>query len=346
MKKHFCTLCLCLLLSVPAAVYAEETAVSAAGETTVVTTTNSDNTAVSKKASPFGGSIELFTGVFYSDMIEYVFEKGRKDELSRLEWEEHFVPYLNLRGEFDFWNFFTCVSLITSIPVRSGYMRDYDYMLSDTGRPSHFSQHDAMFDKHLEIYPEIGWGIDIWRFYFGASAGFLYRNRKWSATGGYTQYPKQGEYWSDDLPKQEQAGTVITYEESLWAPVLSLYIDFSINERFTIGNTTSWYPYINVKTIDTHILRQTRFHDEMLGGWGILTETNVTYRPKTSDIVNFKLGFGYEGLFPNRGTSASGGLGMDTYLGYDSEIESQLESYLFWLHLGVIIYPAKLFTIK
>ena len=225
-------------------------------------------------------------------------------------------------------------------------MRDYDYMLADNSRPSHFSQHNAMFDKHLEIYPEIGWGFDIGRLFLGASAGILYRNRKWTATGGYTQYPLSGQYWSDDLPKEDQAGIIITYEESLWAPVLTLYADFTINERFMIGAAGSWYPYLNVQTVDTHILRQTRFHDEMSGGWGILAELNVTYSPKTSDIVDFRMGFGYEGLFPERGSSSSGGLGMDTWLGIDSEIESQMKSNLFWLHLGIIVYPAKVFTLK
>ena len=323
MKKRFFLLCLCALLSVSAAVYAD-------GE-----------------KSPFGGSIELFTGIFYGSMNEYVFEKGKDHELSRLEWEEHFVPYLDLRGEFDFWNFFACLSLITSIPVKSGNMRDYDYMLSDSEKPSHFSQHDAMFDKHLEVYPEIGWGLDVGRWFLGASAGVLYRNRKWSAAGGYTQYPlMMGEYWSEDLPKQEQAGVIIVYEESLWAPVLTLYADFSLNERFTLGAAGSWYPYLNVKTIDTHILRQTRFHDEMKGGWGVLAEIDLTYHPITSDIVDFRLGFGYEGLFPKRGISSSGALGRDTWLGVDSEIESQMKSNLFWVHLGVIIYPAKLFNLK
>jgi len=204
-----------------------------------------------------------------------------------------------------------------------------------------------MFDKHLEIYPEIGWGHGIGRWYLGASIGFLYRNRKWSATGGYTQYPsKLGDYWSEDLPKQDQAGVVITYEESLWAPSVALYVGFSINERFSIGASGSCYPYLNVKTVDTHILRQTRFHDEMKGGWGVLAEIIGTYSPKTSDIVDFRLGLGYEGFFPKRGSSSSGGLGMDTWLGIDSEIESQMKSNLFWLHLGVIVYPAKLFNKK
>jgi len=297
--------------------------------------------------SPFGGAIELVTGVYFGGMNEYVFIKGRDHELSRLEWEENFVPYIDVRGQFDFWNFFAAVSLSTSIPVRSGVMRDYDFILPNNNAVSHYSEHDALFDKHLEINPEIGWGSYIGRrWYLGASAGFLYRNRKWTAAGGYTQYPPLGEPWSASLPKEKQAGTVITYEESLWAPELTLYVDFFPNERFVIEAVSSWYPYLDITTIDTHILRRTRFRDKMQGGWGTLAEINMAYHPKTSNIVAFRLGFGYEGIFSARGSAATGGLGSDTWLGIDPDIESQIKSNLFWVHVGFCIYPDRLFTTR
>ena len=327
MKVIF-ALCISLFLFNPQLIHAEE----AAADT---------------EKQPFGFNVELMTGMFLGGTDELVYQKGRDHELSRLEWEENFVPYLELIGGFDFWNFFTTVSVITSIPVRSGVMRDYDFMLANSNDASHYSEHDSMFDKHLEIYPEIGWGADIGRWYLGAAAGFIYRNRKWSAVDGYTQYPaKIGEPWSSDMPKEQQSGTIITYEEALWAPSVSLYVDFSITKNTTIGFLGTFYPYLNVTTIDTHLLRQTQFRDKMQGGWGILAGLDLHYSPKTSDIVDFRFGFGYEGMFPARGSSASGELGANAGLIVADEIESQMRSNLFWVHVGVCVYPARLFTKK
>jgi outer membrane protease len=296
--------------------------------------------------SPFSFTVGMQMGMFYGGMDELVYQKGQSNETSRLEWEEHFVPYVDLRTQFNFWNFFACVSLITSIPVKSGSMRDFDYTLPDKTTVSHYSEHDAMFDKHLEIYPEIGGGVDVGNWYFGGSVGFLYRTRKWSAVNGFTQYPPAGQPWSASLPKTEQVGTIITYEESLWAPVLNLYVDYAINDQFSLGFLGSWYPYLNISTIDTHILRQTRFEDEMKGGNGVLAEITLMYLPKTSDIVAFMFGVGYEGMFPNRGTSAKGGLGSSTWHTESGNVESQIRSNLFWVFVGMSLNPAKLFNLR
>ncbi len=295
---------------------------------------------------PVSHSVELQLGSFFGGMDELVYEKGQSHEMSRLEWEENFVPYIDLRYKLEFRNFFSGVSLITGVPVKSGYMRDYDYLLADKNTASHFSQHDAVFDKHLEVYPEIGWGKNVGNWYFSGSVGFLYRKRQWSAVNGYTQYPPKGAYWSPEVIKVQQFGTIITYEESLWTPVLTLYSDYAINPQFKLGAMATWHPYLSINTTDTHILKLTRFEDKMKGGNGFLAEVNVLYSPKTSDIIGFRLAVGYEGIFPKRGASFKGGLGAGDWYGESTDIQSQLRSNLFWVALGFVIDPAKLFNLR
>jgi outer membrane protease len=128
--------------------------------------------------------------------------------------------------------------------------------------------------------------------------------------------------------------------------MLTLYADYAINRQFAINAMGSWYPYLNVNTIDTHILRQTRFEDEMKGGNGVLAEISLSYRPKTSDIASFRFGFGYEGMFPNRGTSAKGGLGASTWYTESENVQSQIRSNLFWVIVGMSLKPAKLFNLR
>jgi len=172
----------------------------------------------------------------------------------------------------------------------------------------------------------------------------LYRNRKWTAANGFTQFPPRGEPWSPSLPKEEMAGTIITYEETLWTFPLSLYIDLTVSDQFMLGLVGNVYPYMSVTTVDTHILRNTQFQDKMRGGWGCLAEINLTYRPRTSNSVAFSFGIGYEGIFSARGTTETSGLGHGSTPNISQKTESRMTGNLFWAHLGVIVFPHKLFS--
>ena len=290
---------------------------------------------------PLDGSLQLYTGMLFGGMTEYVYERGREQELSRLEWEENFVPYLDLIAEFDIWNIFLRVSVLTVIPIPSGLMRDYDYKLPDSDARSHYSEHNAMFDKHLEIEPEIGCFFSVGRFSFAPGIGILFRSRKWTAVDGFVQYPAAGA-WSEDTSKQKIAGAIISYEESTWFPTINLDTSFWINDRFTLGLTAVWYPYLEVKTIDSHYLRKTRFHDEMRGGMGCLAEIFLTYSPVRATGHHFIASFGYEGLFPVKGSSGIGAMGYDNGLEWDDRYQSKMESHLFWFSIGIMIYPQEI----
>jgi outer membrane protease len=217
-------------------------------------------------------------------------------------------------------------------------MQDFDYMLPSSDATSHYSKHNAMFEKHLELSPRIGYTVEFEKGYIEASAGFLFRNRKWSAVDGYTQYPTSGP-WDEDVEKKDMAGVVISYEELMWCPTVSLAGGFTIKEHFEIGLSTTWYPYMFVNTIDSHMIRATRFHDKMEGGLGILAELSLAYYPKTTDVLSFIFAAGYEGIFAEKGTTASGAIGYDNGLVVDSGYESKMESNLGWVSIGVMMYP-------
>jgi outer membrane protease len=288
--------------------------------------------------NPLSGSLQTHLGTFFGGMNEYVYEEGREHELSRLEWEENFVPYVAVTGDLNAWNFFLDLTLITAIPVKSGFMQDFDYMLPSSDATSHYSKHDAMFEKHLEISPKLGYTFDFGKWYIAPSFGILFRNRKWSAVKGYTQYPASGP-WNEDVEKKDMAGVVISYEESMWSPTVTLTGGCSIGERFETGLTATWYPYLFVNTIDSHMIRATRFHDTMEGGWGILAELYFTYHPKGTNMLDFTIAGGYEGIFAEKGTTASGAIGYDNGLIIDSGYQSKMESNLGWVSLGVVMYP-------
>ncbi|MDR2445507.1 MAG: omptin family outer membrane protease, partial [Spirochaetaceae bacterium] len=217
------------------------------------------------KNSWFSASMETSTGLFYGTMSEFVYEGD--EVLSRLDWQEYFVPYAAVVLEFNVKNVLFYFSFLSVLSSTGGLMKDYDYM--DLGAAyTHYSQHTAKFEKHLEFNPAIGYLVTLGNFIIVPQAGVMLRTRKWSAVDGYTQYTQTGQVWSDSLPKQQLGGTIITYEESIWFPVIGLGFGYTFRERFQAYLLGSYYPYMEVNTIDTHVLRKTRFHDTMKGGMG------------------------------------------------------------------------------
>jgi outer membrane protease len=289
--------------------------------------------------SPVSGSLEAFMGFFYGKTTEYVYDTGRERERSRLEWEEEFVPFITLTGEITFKIFFLDLSVLTAIPVSSGFMQDFDYMLPGSSAQSHYSRHNARFNNHLELYPSIGYAFDFGRWYLAPSAGFLYRDRKWTAEDGYVQYPSPGQPWSDSVEKRKTNGAIISYEELIWFPTVTLEGGFRINKLLEASLAGTWYPYMEVETIDSHFLRETVFYDYMKGGMGFLAELSFVYKPSKSDMVNFIANIGFEGIYPRRGTSSVGAIGYDTGIAEESGIQSKMESNLWWITLGVQIFP-------
>jgi outer membrane protease len=292
--------------------------------------------------SPISGSFRFNVGGFYGSMNEYVYAKGRAQEISRLEWEEHFVPYIEAAGEITFRNFFFDISILNAIPVKSGAIRDYDYVLPSSEQLSHFSEHEAWLDKHLELFAGIGYNFHFGKWSLSPSAGFMFRVRKWTAKNGYTQYPPTGQPWSEQVPKVANRGACISYEEEIWFPVVSLGADYRINKNWGTAISASWYPYLDVQTIDTHFLTKTVYYDIMKGGNGVHSELALLYYPRATDAMSFKFAFGFEGIYPQRGTTLSGKIGDDTRLSVSTGIQPNMVSNLFWFSIGVAIYPDKI----
>ncbi|MDR1249147.1 MAG: omptin family outer membrane protease [Treponema sp.] len=76
--------------------------------------------------SPFSGSLSLFSGVFFGQMYEELYEKDTL--VSQLEWDENIVPMVGYEGKFSFHDFFIGTELLSAIPVESGVMRDTDWI--------------------------------------------------------------------------------------------------------------------------------------------------------------------------------------------------------------------------
>jgi outer membrane protease len=288
----------------------------------------------------FSASMETSMGLFYGTMSEFVYEGDQV--LSRLDWQEYFVPYAAVVLEFNVRNILFYFSFLSVLSSSGGLMEDFDYMDSGSAAHTHYSQHTAQFEKHLECNPAIGYLFTLGNFIIVPQAGITFRTRKWSAMDGYTQYTQTGQTWSESLPKTQLGGTIITYEESIWFPVVGLGAGYTFRDRFQVYLLGNYYPYLEVSTIDTHILRKTRYHDTMKGGMGFYAETLLTYYPKHSDKMSFIASIGWEGVYSNKGSISLGAVGADPSMAIGKNNYSKIESSIWWFTLGMVIYPEKL----
>jgi len=290
------------------------------------------------KAPLVSGSIQMLMGVLFGKMTEFVYIKGIEQELSRLEWEEHFVPYLGSIPGLKIGNFFINARMITAIPLKAGNMRDYDYMkiltIPISNTLTNFSEHDSMLERHFEVSPSAGWTFQIGSaFLLSPYAGLTYRSRKWTAMNGYYEYPPGSKPIT-------VSGSIITYEDSTWFPTIGIIARYDLNTRFAVGLKGACYPYLNVKTTDTHILKKTVYYDKMSGGWGAFGGLELSFKPLRYNALTFKFEAGYEGLFPPKGITSSAAVGGVPVL--DKAAQSKMESNLWWISLGISLSPSEL----
>lgn len=174
-------------------------------------------------------TFDLSSGIKNSMTQEYVYD-GEKC-MSRLDWNNDIIPVLSISRQIEFLNIMVRTSIDSAIPVKSGTMEDYGFLMADSADPSHYSKHDAYLDKDFIGTFEAGYILSFRNWKLLPTVGFSYLNRKWTAQEGYLQYPVYGP-WTGTEPKQTVAGTVISYEQAIWFPFISIEARYILKNRF------------------------------------------------------------------------------------------------------------------
>jgi outer membrane protease len=140
---------------------------------------------------------------------------------------------------------FVRAGLLSAIPPQSpaGKMQDYDFLLADASKASHYSSHDAYLDKHFQLSAALGYVFSPRNFEITPAIGYLFINRKWSAVDGFLQYPEAGAEWTGSEAEETVAGTVVTYEQVMHIPFLSAGIAYK-TARQRIELTGSLSPFM------------------------------------------------------------------------------------------------------
>jgi plasminogen activator len=257
-------------------------------------------------ASALDFSFDFGVGIKTARTYEYVYEGDKC--ISRLDWYDAAVPVVSFSGTLEAFRFFIQSGITLAVPVRSGTMEDYDFLVEDSYEPSLYSFHNSYLDKDFFCSFDLGYRFHIKKWVLSPSAGFSYYNRKWSASGGYLQYPESG-LWTGTEPKQNLNGTVIGYEQALMSPVISLQADYALTPRFALFASGSFSPYAWTHSMDSHFLRDTQFYDTMEGGTGYTLELGAAFSSAKKGAMALCISLQYEAFNSAAGTTASSMIG-------------------------------------
>ena len=258
----------------------------------------------------FSLSFEARAGMLHGLTREYVYEGDK--QISRLEWEEKTVPYIHTALGFAWKRFFISGTAKNAVPLQSGSMRNYDYLLPGSNALTNFSKHDARLDRHNEYDIGIGYGFAVKnRLSISPSAGFLYSNRKWTASDGYLRYAPEGAALQGGEPKRTVTGAVITYEQKISYFYAAVETRYYLFDKIMLGAYFRLYPYIWAESVDHHIMRSTEFFDSMPGGIGGSLGLLAGYRPARLPNLELAAGFTFEKLFKTKGAVAQRSTGLN-----------------------------------
>ena len=261
-------------------------------------------------AGDFSFSMENHTGIITGLTQEYVYE-GKK-QISRLEWEEKAVPYIHATLDFSWKYFFITGSAKTAIPLESGFMRNYDYLLPGSNALTNFSEHDVFLDRHNTYDIGIGYNFILKKWHIYPVFGFQYSNRKWTAKDGYLQYAVSGKPLQGNEPINYITGSVISYEQKISFFYGFLAIGYKFFNRLLLDINFGFYPYVWAESMDNHIMRSIEFYDEMPGGVGGNLGLQIYYKPAFIKNIEFLLGFDYENFFKIMGKTSKRSSGVNT----------------------------------
>jgi outer membrane protease len=263
------------------------------------------------------------SGVLTGTTNEYVYEGDKC--ISRLDWKDSAIPALSFSGQAALFGAFLRLEMTSAVPAQNGTMEDYDFLVAGSDEPSLYSQHDAYLDKYFDGSVMLGYDLRLSNWRIMPSAGFAYRNRKWTAADGFLQYPVSG-LWTGDEPKQDLYGPVISYEQALWFPVITLKAGYTLGKRFLFSASGSLYPVMWGDTIDNHLLRSEQFYDTMREGFGGNINAGFQYNFGGKERIVLEVSAGYEKV-ALKGNTAMKETGVsDSELviteGYGSRMES------------------------
>lgn len=294
------------------------------------------------------GELDVSGGMLYGTAHEYVLVEEDGSTLSRLDWDEKLVPTVSVAGRARLFDVFASAGVQLAAPFKGGFMEDWDW-LGEPERATNYSRHSAFLENDFIASFGLGYtfAFSDWTplqipLRLTPLAGFRYRIRKWTASGGYTEYPPGS-------PQEKLTGAVISYEQTLSSLSAGLEAEYQASRTVALKLRGSVYPYSWAHTLDTHFgrdedkrtedpgIKGLQFYDKMGGGIGGSAQLSALYRPfALPGAPAFTCSLSYEHIGRLTGRTASGYIGAGDYeLGWSEGYGSQTESSGLSASLGI-----------
>ena len=243
---------------------------------------------------------------------EYVFDTAclnTDNKESQLDWNLKTIAIFNIQANFDFLRYISVgLSASASVPQRSGFMQDYDWLNSlgdlyghpewlndDPTEETNFSDSINHLDKSINFKVSLGGNIYLpAEFKITPLISYYYEFIRFTASGGYTCY-KWNDYEIEPL-----TGNVISYQQEIHAfllgvniyadgiPRTSIKLNFEISPKITFLNaidfhygnkgsygTAYWDQFKNIIQLQSRLTAQYKFTQNHKAG----ITGNIQYIP-------------------------------------------------------------------
>lgn len=240
------------------------------------------------------------------------------ETMSRLDWQEQPSYYAQIDGNIILYGI--CISglFLTSLPVTSGIMEDYDWLYSqDLTKNTHYSSHDMRINKRFILEGQIGYTFNFGTAELTPLGGLRYIRQKWTGSNGNAKY-HIGNLTGEET-SYSFSGDVISYEQIIYLPIAGAAFQISL-QHCLLDIYIHWYPYVYVDSLDLHLLRNSQFYDEMRGGQGVAVGIGISYQfpHNRCRISNLGITLRYEYYESKNGKSYSGAIGSTVSYTNDS----------------------------
>ena len=233
---------------------------------------------------PVAFGVQLSGGMLNGKAKEHVFDNdvypGERYQVSRLDWDIKNVAMAGfnasvrpiVRGKtialpggmtlntlngltfnLGFWG---------ALTEGNGEMEDYDWLDTDSSRPTHYSLSDVDVTEGTLVDLNVAWDFVTWKDLTGRMfLGYKQNNWKWEDEVVYLLYPE--DHGARDYSLSGQNG--INYEQEFQMPYLGAGFDFTPG-NFTISYRLTYSPYLTASDKDHHVFRDLYFEEEFEGG--------------------------------------------------------------------------------
>lgn len=187
----------------------------------------------------------------YGEINEYVYTDGIK--LSQLDWDIKPLWLFGAEVDFQYKSFITQLSFLAALPLNSGLMQDYDWLLLDE-QLTNFSEHSLKTEKQINFSAFVG--LEVYKnnkISIVPKIGYEYLSTVMMAYDGYYQHPDSNNN-PTPMPHEvkEWSGKAISYNQNLDLFWLSTNLSFSFNKIISAMFEIQYSPLIGALCYDYH----------------------------------------------------------------------------------------------